>query len=214
MKTTAIHTSRKMRNFLLYIMVLFTTVSSVSAKCFFSNSYKVSFNKTLEQVEVRAELMDKEKSYQKRFTAKDKMGNVHTITIYDDEYMKIDNVFYAYKFRNLMYYSLSLNMMGNIKTVDGTERPWGLQGYATAVNNPDTTISFIFCKDMMKGFSSMHEVNQINGVYFAGRNPDEGYVDDFGYWRSYEWTDYFERIFNTRNKDVKMRMYMAMQVAK
>lgn len=39
-------------------------------------------------------------------------------------------------------------------------------------------------------------------------------IDDFGCWRSYEWTDYFERIFNTRNKDVKMSMYMAMQVAK
>ena len=84
------------------------------------------------------------------------------------------------------------------------------------MNNPDTTISFIFCKDMyhMKGFSSMYEVNQINGVYFAGLNFDDGYIDDFGCWRSYEWTDYFERIFNTRNKDVKMRMYMAMQVAK
>lgn len=103
--------------------------------------------------------MDKDKTYQKRFTAKDKMGNLHIVTIYDDEYMKIDNAFYAYK-------------------------------------------------------SSMYESNQINGVYFADCNPDEGYVDDFGYWRSYEWTDYFERIFNTRNKDVKMRMYMTMQVAK
>lgn len=160
--------------------------------------------------------MDKDKTYQKRFTAKDKMGNVHTVTIYDDEYMKIDNVFYAYKFRNLMHYGLTLNVMGDIKSVNGYEKVWGLQVYATSVNNPDTTISFIFCKDMypLKSFSSMYEANQINGVYFAGRNPDEGYVDDFGYWRSYEWTDYFERIFNTRNKDVKMRMYMAMQVAK
>ena len=93
MKTTVIYTSRKMRNFLLYIMVLFTTVSAASAKGFFSNSYTVSFDKTLEQVQTRAEIMDKDKSYQKRFTAKDKMGNVHTITIYDDEYMKIDNVY-------------------------------------------------------------------------------------------------------------------------
>ena len=206
----------KMRNFLLYIMILFGTISSVSAKGFFSNSYKVTFDKTLEQVQVRAELMDKDKTYQKRFTAKDKMGNLHTVTIYDDEYMKIDNVFYAYKFRNLMHYGLTLNVMGDIKSVNGYEKVWGIQGFATSVNNPDITISFIFCKDMypMKGFSSMYEANQINGVFFAGRNPDEGYVDDFGYWRSYEWTDYFERIFNTRNKDVKMRMYMAMQVAK
>lgn len=174
----------------------------------------MTFDKTLEQVEVKAELMDKDKSYQKRFTAKVKMGNVHTVTIYDDEYMKIDNVFYAYKFRNLMHYGLTLNVMGEMKSVNGYEKVWGHKGYATSLNNPDTTISFIFCKDMMKGFSSMYEANHINGVYFAGRNPDEGYVDDFGYWRSYEWTDYFERIFNTRNKDVKMKMYMAMQVAK
>ncbi|MDY5122457.1 MAG: fluoride efflux transporter CrcB [Treponema sp.] len=135
------------------------TISSVSAKGFFSNSYKATFDKTLEQIQVRADLMDKDKIYQKRFTAKDKMGNVHSVTIYDDEYMKIDNAFYAYKL-------------------------------------------------------SMYEVNQINSVYFADCNPDEGYVDDFGYWRSYEWTDYYERIFNTRNKDVKMRMYMTMQVVK
>ena len=77
-----------------------------------------------------------------------KWGNVHTVTIHDDEYMKIDNVYYACKFRNLMYYSLSLNMMGNIKTVEGTDKVWGFQGYSTAVNNPDTTISFIFAKDM------------------------------------------------------------------
>ena len=77
----------KMRNFLLYIMVIFGTISTVSAKGLFSNSYAVSFDKTLEQVQVKADLMDKDKSYQKRFIAKDKMGNIHTITIYDDENM-------------------------------------------------------------------------------------------------------------------------------
>ena len=206
----------KIRNFFLYIMMIFGTISTVSAKGFFSTNYAVSFDETLEQVQDKADLMDKDKTYQKRFTAKDKMGNLHTVTIYDDEYMKIDNVFYAYKFRNLMHYGLTLNVMGEMKSVNGYEKVWGIQGYATAVNNPDTTISFIFCKDMypMKCFSSMSEANQISGVYFAGRNLDAGYIDDFGCWRSYEWTDYFERIFNTRNKDVKMRMYMAMQVAK
>ena len=104
-------------------MILFGTISSVSAKGFFLNSCKVSFDKTLEQV--RAELMDKDKSYQKRFTAKDKMGNLHTVTIYDDEYMKIDNAFYAYKFRNLMHYGLTLNVMGDIKSVNGYEKVWG-----------------------------------------------------------------------------------------
>jgi hypothetical protein len=49
---------------------------------------------------------------------------------------------------------------------------------------------------------------------FAEFNFDDGYIDDFGCWRNYEWTDYFERIFNTRSKDVRMKMYMAMQVAK
>ena len=53
------------------------------------------------------------------------MGNLHTVTIYDDEYMKIDNVFYAYKFRNLMHYGLTLNVMGDIKSVNGYEKVWG-----------------------------------------------------------------------------------------
>lgn len=60
----------------------------------------------------------------------------------------------------------------------------------------------------------MYEANQINGVSLAGPSKTEGYIDDFGYWHTYTWTDYYEQIFNTRNKDVKMRMYMAMQVAK
>ena len=65
-----------------------------------------------------------------------------------------------------------------------------------------------------KGYSSMFEASQINGVYFADPAKTEGYVDDFGHWQTYTCTDYFERIFNTRNKDVKMKMYMAIQVAK
>lgn len=82
---------------------------------------------------------------------------------------------------------LTLNVMGDIKSVNGVEKVWGLQGYATAVNNPDTTISFIFCKDMypIRGFSSMYEANQISGVYFAGLNKNEGYIDDFGCWQTY-----------------------------
>ena len=42
----------------------------------------------------------------------------------------------------------------------------------------------------------MYEANQINGVYFAGPAKTEGYIDDFGCWQTYTWTDYFERIFN------------------
>ena len=68
--------------------------------------------------------------------------------------------------------------------------------------------------NMRRRSESRRSESRRSEVSFSGRNPNDGYVDDFGYWRSYEWTDYFERIFNTRNKDVKMRMYMAMQVAK
>ena len=205
----------KIRNFLLCIMMFSCTISCASAKGLFFRDYSVSFDETLEQVESKAEEMEADKSYQKSFTAKDKMGNYHKVIIYDDEYMKIDNVYYAYKFRNLMYYGLTLNVMGDIKSVDGFEKVWGLQGYATAVNNPDTTISFIFCKDMypIKGFSSMYEARQINGVYFAGLNSNEGYIDDFGMWKTYTWSDYYERIFNTMNKDVKMKMFMGINVA-
>lgn len=196
----------KIRNFLLYIMVIISTVSCASAK----DLYSVRFDKSLEQVQIDAELMEKDKSYQKKFTAKDEMGNYHTVIIYDDEYMKIDKVFYAYKFNNLMYYGLSLNVMGDIRTVDGSEKVWGMQGYATAVNNPETTISFIFCKDMYpKRFSSMYEARQINGVSFAGLNKDAGYVDDFGCWQTYDWKDYFGKVFNTMNKDVKMKMFIS-----
>lgn len=35
-------------------------------------------------------------------SAKDKMGNLHTVTIYDDEYMKIDNTFFAKSFGNAL----------------------------------------------------------------------------------------------------------------
>ncbi len=207
---------RKIRNFLLYITVFLSTISCASAKGLFSSEYSVKFDKTLDEVKLSAEDMEKSKTYQKSFSAKDKMGNYHNVIIYDDNYMKIDNVFYAYKFRNLMYYSLTLNVMGDIKSVDGFEKVWGLQGYATAVNNPETTISFIICKDMypIKGFSSMYEASKISGVYFTGLNKNEGYIDDFGCWQSYEWKDYYETIFNTMNKDVKKKMFIGIGIEK
>jgi len=58
----------------------------------------------------------------------------------------------------------------------------------------------------------MYEANQWG--LLCRPSKTEGYIDDFGNWQTYTWTDYYEHIFNTRNKDVKMRMYMAMQVAK
>ena len=127
---------KKMVNFLLYIMVILGTTTSVYAKGLFGTDYSVSCDKTLEQVKAVTDIMENDKSYQKSFTAKDKMGNYHKVIIYDDNYMKIDNVYYAYKFRNLMHYGLTLNVMGDIKSVNGVEKVWGLQGYATAVNNP------------------------------------------------------------------------------
>ena len=58
----------------------------------------------------------------------------------------------------------------------------------------------------------MYEASQINGVTFSSPKGETGYIDDFGNWKRHSYFDYFEQIFNTRNQDVKHRMYQAFEL--
>lgn len=65
-----------------------------------------------------------------------------------------------------------------------------------------------------KHYNSQYEASQINDVYFAGRKADDGYIDVWGKWQKYTWSDYFEKIFGTIDQDVKRNMYMGLEIQK
>lgn len=197
--------------FILLCLVSVFMTSCTSIKGLLNPDFTVSYGESVQTVKERVAKIEKSNTYMKKFTTKDKMGNTHQVIIYDKQYMKVDKVIYAYKFDALMYYQLVLNVLGSVQTVSGSEKVIGITGYASPIENPDLAYSYIFARELFgqKGYSSRYEACQIDGVYFAGIQFDEGYIDDFGKWVKYDWWDYFEKIFNTTSKDVRSTMYMA-----
>lgn len=196
--------------FLVLVSLMFTSCLSTM----FAPAEYVPAMDSLEVIEKTISNYETSGEYLKKFRSKDKLGNHHEWIIYDDKYFSVDGVVYAYKFHELMTYSLVLTNMKGQKIIDGSEDVIGFQGFAYPVNNPDTIVSFIFASELFaqKGYSSKYEACQIPGVSFISLSKDEGYIDDFGRWKSYTWTDYFEKVFSTRNKDAKKVMYSAMSL--
>lgn len=193
--------------------VLFTSCSSL--KNLINPDYSVHYELTESEVKAAAAKVESEKNYLKKFTTKDSMGKLHEVIIYDDYYLKLDNQLYAFRYDNLMYYQLSLNMLGTQTNIDGSEKVIGFTCWATSLSNPDLTVHIIFAQELFskKHYNSQYEASKINGVYFAGRKADDGYIDAWGKWQKYTWSDYFEKIFGTIDQDVKRKMYMALETA-
>lgn len=196
------------------LLVLVTLMFTSCLSTMFAPAEYVPAMDSLEVIEKTISNYESSGEYLKKFRSKDKMGNRHEWIIYDDKYFSVDGIVYAYKFHELMTYSLVLTSMKGQTVIDGSEDVIGFHGYASPVNNPETIVSFIIASELFaqKGYSSMHEASQIRGVSFIGLPSDEGYIDDFGRWKSYTWTDYFEKVFSTRNKDAKKIMYSAMSL--
>lgn len=174
----------------------------------------VSVIESKEVVENKISIYETSGEYLKKFRSKDKLGNWHEWIIYDENYFSMDGIVYAYKFHELMTYSLVITTPKGQNIIDGSAKVMGFQGYASPINNPETIVSFIIASELFaqKGYSSKYEACQIKGVSFISLPKDEGYIDDFGKWQSYTWTDYFEKVFSTRNKDAKKIMYSAMSL--
>ena len=198
-----------------FVMVLVSLTSCATAKGIFGRDYTVPVTESLETVQSRAETKISDGSYLRKFSTVDKMNRHHEVIFLDEQYISIDGEIYAFKFNNLMYYGLALNL-GSDRTVtlDGTDKVLGIQGYATSVKNPELTIGFIFARKLFAqpGYSSMYEATKIGGVSFYAPNVDDGYVDDFGKWRRYTYFDYFDNIFKTTKQDVRTEMYQAIQL--
>lgn len=179
----------------------------------FTLDYSVPVKEPLADIKARQKKIMDEKSYLKKFTAVDKSNKKHEVVILDKKYMTIDGVAFAYQFSNLMAYGPGLGI-GNRNSFKLPDKKWGLQGYASAAANPETTLSFIFAKKLFgqRGYSSMREACEINGVSFYGPQVDEGYIDDFGQWRQYGYYDYFEDVFGSRSQDTRTEMYMALEL--
>lgn len=193
------------------MLLPFVLASCVS----FAKAYAVPVEEPLEEIVSRGQKIINEGTYIKAFNAVDKMDKKHIVVFLDTKYLSIDGVVFAYKFSNIMYYGPGLSLRGR----DAYKLPdkiWGFQGYATAAADSNTTVSFIFAKKLFgqKGYSSMYEANEINGVWFGGKPADGGYIDDFGKWRDYTYFDYFENVFGSRKQLSKTQMYMALQYIK
>jgi len=198
-----------------FVMVLVSLTSCATAKGIFGRDYTVPVTESLETVQSRAETEISDGSYLRKFSTVDKINRHHEVIFLDEQYISIDGELYAFKFNNLMYYGLALNL-GSDRTVtlDGTDKVLGIQGYATSVKNPELTIGFIFARKLFAqpGYSSMYEATRIGGVSFYAPNVDDGYVDDFGKWHRYTYFDYFDSIFKTTKQDVRTEMYQAIQL--
>ncbi|MCQ2576758.1 MAG: hypothetical protein MJ162_08430 [Treponema sp.] len=201
---------------LVLIFAMFTLVSCSSIKNMVNPDYSVHYDLSESQVIAAAAKVEAEKNYLKKFDVKDSMGKLHEVIIYDDYYLKIDNQIYAFKYDKLMCYQLSLNIFGNQANIDGSEKVIGFTCWATSISNPELTVHIIFAQELFakKHYNSQYEASQINGVYFAGIKSDDGYIDAWGKWKNYTWTDYFEKIFGTVDQDVKRKMYMGLEVSR
>lgn len=177
--------------------------------------YTVQFKEDPTIALTRCERLIKNGDYMKSFRTVDYMGKKHNICIIDENYIQIDKIIYAYKVKNAMYHGLTLGGSEYI-TVDGTERIIGMQGYATSLVNPESTVSFIFAQKLLfqKSYKSMYEAGQIKGVSFHSGYSSNSYMDDFGNWKKYTIYDCFEKIFGTTKQDVRQEMYCAIEKAK
>lgn len=204
---------RKIILTLFYTYFFMTLFSCQSLLKVLKTDYSVPVTEDFETVKEKADRIVVEKDYIKKFNTSDKAGRKHTVIFLDTQYFSIDDEIYAYRFHNIMFYGPGLNLLKkDIYTLP--DKMWGLQGFASSVRNPSLTFSFIFAKEFFgqKGYSSMYEASQINGVTFSSPKGETGYIDDFGNWKRHSYFDYFEQIFNTRNQDVKHRMYQAFEL--
>ena len=195
----------------LFLVVIASLMFTSCLSTMFAPTEYVSVKEPIEVIETKISTYKESNEYQKKFVSKDKMGNRHEWTIYDENYLSVDGVIYAYKFHDLMTYSL---VVAQSYTLNDTAKVIGFHGYATPISNPETVVSFIFASELFaqKGYSSKYEASQIKGVSFRGIQGDEGYIDDFGRWKTYTWQDYYEQVFSTRNINVKKIMYSAMSL--
>ena len=141
--------------------VMLTSCSSL--KNLVNPDYSVHYDLTEAEVKAAAAKVESEKNYIKKFTAKDSMGKFHEVIIYDDYYLKLDNQIYAFKYDRLMYYQLSLNLLGTQTNIDGSEKVIGFTCWATSVSNPDLTVHIIFAQELFakKHYNSQYEASQL-----------------------------------------------------
>lgn len=200
-----------------FIVLLMTMcLSSCASLEGFRRDYTVYIDESYDQARERVASYENAKEYLRKFRTVDKSGHTHDVIIYDRQYFKMDGVLFAYKFDDAMWYSLALTVPGGgVQVVDGTAKIMGFAGYATCIDNPETTISFIFAQKLFAqpGYESRYEaIRNVKGVSFAGISHTGGYVDDFGRYRKYEYWDYFDKVFLTSKRDVRTLMFSAVSV--
>lgn len=204
-----------MRKDLLFQIILSCLVFSSCATMNknYQSQNTINFSESPEVIHLIADSYEITKNYQKRFIAFDYMGKNHEFIIYDNNYLKMDGRIYAYKFKSLINYKLSLNIFGTETNIGGSEKVIGFEGVLTSIDNPESTYDFILAKDLFakRHYRNKYEACKIPGIKFKGINIwYDGYIDSNGCWQSYSWSDYYEQVFGTVKQDIGRLLYMSL----
>lgn len=205
--------------FIMVCLMAFMCTSCLTAglaSLFREPDYTVYVDETPSEIHARIASYEKKGEYIRKFRTIDKGEKYHDVVIYDRQYFSIDGVLFAYNIKDAMWYGLAITLPGGgWHKVSGTDKIIGYSGFATCVDNSDTTVSFILSQKLFSqsGYGNRSEaVSNIKGVSFYGLNYNQGYVDDFGRYQRYDYWDFFDEVFQTTKKDVKKLMYSAISV--
>lgn len=195
------------------ICIFFSSCATLESFTKVDNS--VAITESAEEVNKKASRMLKNYSYIISIFACDRFDNNYKIIILDEQYLCLNGKVYAYKFDSLMR-----RQIGYTKP-DGTFVPLqkqggvvGFTGYATSVDNPENTISFILSRFIVTAdnYTSGFDARQKDkGIYFTGL-PKYSKRTKNGELQRATYFDYFPILFYTDDYDVQKRNLRKMYI--
>lgn len=199
-----------MRQKMKKINLILTALALMSlTACTFSydaDRRAVLFADSDNEIEKYVRECDKNNMFEKRFTCQDYYNNVYVFTIYNREIMKINNIIYTYEYKNVMLQSLVL-LDHNFDALF-SPHTIGLHGIATPVNDKGSTVSFVYCQEMFprQRFKTRHDAESYNNISFMKTEDifteEDGYINDFGEWHSYDVYDLVDIVLASRSRDI------------
>lgn len=195
-----------------FVFVLIAICTLYSSCTTFENltvpSKSVAITESSEDVNKKASKILKSYSYIIRLSAVDRFDKAHRIIILDEQYFQFDGKIYAYKFDSLMRRQRGYTAAnGNFVSLEKEGGVVGFTGYATSVDNPETTFSFILSRFITSApyYTSAFDAHQKDrGIYFTSP-PKYSNKTKNGVLQRATYFDYFPALFYTDEDDVLKR---------
>ena len=187
-------------------VLILAAISALFTSCITLGNvdYSVPFTETAAAVNAKSAKIINSQSYLISFPASDSEWNMHKVIILDEKYLKLDKKVYAYKFDSLMRYQHGYtNSSGTFVSLEKEGGVVGFTGYATSVDNPETTIRFIFARQLAspRYYTSTFDARQKDkGVYYTGLPRYSNVMID-GQLQRATYYDYFPLVFRRDDDD-------------